>query len=182
MQTRRETKGVVVSRALYVSIGLALLVIPITCLFTTTQTTSLAWPASTIRVHSSHGGRKTMEERHLPIKTAVENRTAAACCVGFSNFWRQTEANFTICSRPDRHPSFISKSGSAYWDFEDHVVRFSNHWTGQNGINRIVDCYWSIDMKQDEKKQFLCGKCRYADFVLRKKTTTRTNQKPYIFG
>jgi hypothetical protein len=124
-----------------------------------------------------------MEERHLPIKTTtVENRTAAAAChVSFGNFWRKTEANFTTCERPDGHPSFISKSGSAYWDGEDYVVRFSNHWTGQNGINRIVDCYWTIDMKQDEKKQFLCGKCHYTDFRTRKKIKTRMNQKPLGF-
>jgi hypothetical protein len=184
MQASRRVKNglvlVLLSRAFYVylSIGLVLLVlVHSSCSFTTKETRSLRWhglstttTTTSVPRYSSFllSGRKTMEERHLLLstKTSVENRTAA-CHVDFGNFWKNTNANFTKCEKPkDTPPTFISKSGSVYWDGEDHVVRFSNHWTGQNGINRIVDCYWSIDVLQDEKKQYLCGKCHYVDFLL----------------
>lgn len=88
------------------------------------------------------------------------------CLVDFGNFWRKTRANFTFCEAPlDRQPDFKSKGskGSKYWDNGDHIVRYSNHWSGQHGVGRIVDCEWEIDMPH-EKKAFIAGKCKYVDF------------------
>ncbi len=87
------------------------------------------------------------------------------CLVDFGNFWRKTRANFTACETPDRSPDFKSKGsgGSKYWDMGDHVVRYSNHWSGQHGIGRIVDCEWTIDVSHN-KKEYTTGLCRYEDF------------------
>jgi hypothetical protein len=123
-------------------------------------------------------GRKTMEERNLTTATTCQN--SRVCLVDFGNFWRKTHANFTACERPSHEPSFTSKSGSAYWDFGDEVIRYSNHWTGQHGVSKIVDCYWTINVEH-EKKEFICGKCQYIDFLSRKKQNTRSNTKPKGF-
>ena len=86
--------------------------------------------------------------------------------VDFGNFWRKTRANFTACETPDRSPDFKSKGsgGSKYWDMGDHVIRHSNHWSGQHGIGRIVDCEWTIDIIHS-KKEYASGLCRYGDFI-----------------
>jgi hypothetical protein len=86
--------------------------------------------------------------------------------IDFSNFWRKTRANFTACETPSRSPNFKSKGsgGSKYWDMGDHVIRHSNHWSGQHGIGRIVDCEWTIDVEHT-KRSFVTGMCRYQDFV-----------------
>jgi len=88
------------------------------------------------------------------------------CLVDFGNFWRKTRANYTACDAPDRKPDFKSKGsgGSTYWDMGDYVIRYSNHWTGQNGIGRIVDCEWEIDIIHI-KKEYATGMCRYVDFT-----------------
>lgn len=90
----------------------------------------------------------------------------APCLVDFGNFWRKTRANYTACEKPDRHPDFKSKGsgGSKYWDMGDYVIRYSNHWSGQHGIGRIVDCEWAIDVNHD-KKEYVTGMCRYEDFI-----------------
>mmetsp|Transcript_13824 Transcript_13824/g.22903 ORF Transcript_13824/g.22903 Transcript_13824/m.22903 type:complete len:180 (+) Transcript_13824:102-641(+) len=89
------------------------------------------------------------------------------CLVDFGNFWRKTQANFTSCDDgvPDRSPDFKSKGskGSKYWDMGDHVIRYSNHWSGQHGIGRIVDCEWTIDSTHI-KKAYSTGMCKYIDF------------------
>ena len=117
-----------------------------------------------------------MEERHYLTTTPSSDNTTTL--VDFGNFWRKTEANFTACERPDTSPCFQSKSGSAYWDMQTHVIRFSNHWTSQHGIDRIVDCYWTIDITQEQKKQYVCGKCMYRDFSSKRKLKKRSNHKP----
>lgn len=117
-------------------------------------------------------GRKTMEERNLTTATA----TPPDCLVDFGNFWRKTHANFTACDRPLDPPTFTSKSGSVYWDLGHSVVRYSNHWTGQHGITKIVDCYWTLDAEHD-RKEFVCGRCQYIDFIPRKKIKKPSNNK-----
>lgn len=124
-------------------------------------------------------GRKTMEERNLTTATTCQD-DREQCLVDFGNFWRKTQANFTACERPLHEPSFTSKSGSAYWDLGNEVVRYANHWTGQHGVSKIVDCYWTINIEHD-KKEFVCGQCQYIDFFARKKQKTRSNAKPKGF-
>eukprot|EP00547_Thalassionema_nitzschioides_P016235 CAMPEP_0194246872 /NCGR_PEP_ID=MMETSP0158-20130606/15698_1 /TAXON_ID=33649 /ORGANISM="Thalassionema nitzschioides, Strain L26-B" /LENGTH=178 /DNA_ID=CAMNT_0038982873 /DNA_START=256 /DNA_END=789 /DNA_ORIENTATION=+ len=87
--------------------------------------------------------------------------------IDFGNFWRKTTANFTVCDEPaDRGPDFKSKGskGSKYWDMGTYVVRTSNHWSGQHGVGRIVDCTWTIDIVVHDKKQFVTGRCEFKDF------------------
>jgi hypothetical protein len=86
--------------------------------------------------------------------------------IDFSNFWRKTRANYTACETPSRRPDFKSRGsgGSKYWDMGDHVIRHSNHWTGQHGVGRIVDCEWSINIEYT-KRSFVTGMCHYQDFV-----------------
>ena len=154
--------------------------IQITCCFITTGTPFLPLQTYTSKVQSTtlFVDRKTIAERNLTM-SSHENHTGL---VDFGNFWRKTQANFTSCERPSHDPLFVSKSGSAYWDLGNEVVRLSNHWTGQNGISKIVDCYWTIDIEHDNK-EFVCGRCQYVDFIPRKKIKKPSNnKKPKGFG
>jgi len=74
---------------------------------------------------------------------------------GWWNFYKATVANFTVCKIPDEKPHFVSKSGSAYWDLGDRVVRWSDHW----GV--CASCYWQL---WGESETALCGECSYGDF------------------
>lgn len=78
----------------------------------------------------------------------------------FENFYRATEANFTLCEIPDRDPDFYSFSGSTYWCVGDGVVRWSNHWG-----RRISSCSWYIDDKECGLQHSVCGFCKYEDFM-----------------
>ena len=96
--------------------------------------------------------------------------------VNFRNFWIRTRANFTTCDPPDREPDFVSRSGSAYWDEGDGITRTSDHWTGQHGVRRIVDCYWQLD-RSHEFEETATGRCDYTDFVQIKKKGRKTLQE-----
>lgn len=158
---------------------LLLLFIRTICSFTTTISSNSQGSHAFSSRTRLFVGRKTMKERCLDIQTSPDNRT---CLVDFGNFWRKTHANFTACERPTHSPSFTSKSGSSYWDLGDSVVRFSNHWAGQHGISKIVDCYWTIDIEHD-KKEFVCGRCQYVDFLPKRKVKKPSNnKKPRGFG
>ena len=126
------------------------------------------------------------------ISATVTARTSAVAAptvaksITFRNFWVKTKASFTPCSVPSRPPDFESQSGSRYWDNVDHVVRLSDHWTGMNGVDKIVDCRWrlqnecpsdvsTVSSKKNSRGEsrtvqsvpfgFHCGMCRYKDFV-----------------
>jgi len=77
----------------------------------------------------------------------------------FTNFFYATEAYWFRCELPDRHPDYVSFSGSAYWDCGDRVIRFSDHW----GI--VKTCTWYLNNKSFEKVGSLCGDCFYGDFT-----------------
>ena len=77
----------------------------------------------------------------------------------FENFHRSTFADFKFCERPKRSPDFYSFSGSTYWDFGDHVVRWSNHW-GRD----IRSCCWYLDGKGYSSSESVAGMCFYSDF------------------
>lgn len=96
---------------------------------------------------------------------STSSQSQIVSMIDFGNFWRKTAANFTLCDEPDRTPDFKSKGsrGSKYWDMDTHVVRKSDHWSGQHGIGRIVDCTWTIDVVHN-KKEFVTGMCKYKDF------------------
>ena len=105
-----------------------------------------------------------VDENELPLVATnladtnhTDDFTDDRCLVDFGNFWRKTRANFTTCELPDRSPDFKSKGsgGSKYWDMGDHVVRHANHWSGQHGIGRIVDCEWTLDMSHRRKNMLL---------------------------
>jgi len=60
--------------------------------------------------------------------------------ITFGNFFNETKATFTRCSRPAREPDYQSASGSRYWYEHDAVVRESDHWGGG-----IASCDWYIE-------------------------------------
>lgn len=99
----------------------------------------------------------------------------SATRVNFDNFWIETFANFTACDDPpDRDPDFVSRSGSKYWNVDDAaVIRQSDHWTGQHGCRRIVDCLWWIDREFDFEET-VTGKCDFENFAKKKRKGRRT--------
>jgi hypothetical protein len=120
-------------------------------------------------------GRKTLQERGVVVREKQEKKELVKIKIDFDNFWRSTQAHYVAHDYPtDREPDFKSKSGSAYWDDGDGVIRLSDHWTGQFGVTRIVDCRWTIDVPQTQVKQPVSGKCLYEDFVKRKRKPTKT--------
>lgn len=74
----------------------------------------------------------------------------------FRNFFVSTVANFVVCEKPERNPDYISKSGSAYWDEGEKVIRWGDHW------GPVGSCYWQL--WGDDYEQ--CGECDYKDFRL----------------
>lgn len=115
-------------------------------------------------------GRKTLRERGVEIKQKKEKVELVKINVTFANFWRSTEAHFEACNGvPDREPDFQSKSGSRYWDEGSSVIRLSDHWSGQQGITKIVDCRWTID-KQLKNREPVSAQCMYDNFVKRNKS------------
>jgi hypothetical protein len=96
--------------------------------------------------------------------------------VNFNNFWMTTRANFTVCVTPQRPPDFTSRGGSRYWDEGDHVIRQADHWSGQQGCDRIVDCFWYIDQKHDFE-ELLTGNCAYTNFIQKKQKGRKTMQQ-----
>lgn len=126
-------------------------------------------------------GRKSRLERGIEYQTReqveqlkAEKNYIKGKNVDFDNFWRSTVADFVECARPSREPDYVSKSGSLYWDDGDGVIRLSNHWTGQLGVTKIVNCYWKIQSSAPQRRNFkskpenLIGKCNYKDFAIRK--------------
>jgi hypothetical protein len=91
---------------------------------------------------------------------------------GFYCFSKSSSANFTACITPTWSPDLVSSGQSQYWDEGDHVIRYSHHWSGQNGIDLIKDSFWSIDASH-EPLHFVAGKCNYADFAPRRKKRKR---------
>jgi hypothetical protein len=97
--------------------------------------------------------------------------------VDFKNFWQKTRGHFTPCVRPlGRSPDFKSKN-SWYWDVDDeYVIRSSDHWS--NACGNIKDCFWTFDEEafranSKTKKQWLTGKCNYADLERGKKSSMK---------
>lgn len=74
----------------------------------------------------------------------------------FGNFYRATVGNFTVCSIPAEPPHFVSNSGSAYWDKDDRVIRWSDHW------GEVASCRWQL--WHFDSEHGLCGECLYEDF------------------
>lgn len=110
-------------------------------------------------------GRKTMNQRGISLQQKQKDPTTelVQSNIDFGNFWRNTKADFTMCDTPDQEPNYTSKSGSMYWDQGDAVVRSSDHWTGQHGVSKIVDCHWTLD-QEILKYQTVTAKCTYEDF------------------
>jgi hypothetical protein len=113
-------------------------------------------------------GRKTLKQRGIILREKQVKVELVKVKMSFDNFWRCTQATFTACPRPERDPDYRSRSNSSYWDIGIGVVRASDHWTGQLGVTRIVDCYWSIDQDQVIKDEIV-GMCLYDDFIKRKR-------------
>ena len=98
--------------------------------------------------------------------------------IDFSNFWLRSVANFTACERPARDPDYTSWSGSLYWNQGDHLVRLSDHWTGQFGVGPIRECRWYL--LQDERmlpNVNVVAKCNYCDFQMIKKSSMKKRKK-----
>lgn len=98
--------------------------------------------------------------------------------IDFRNFWLRSIANFTVCERPDRDPDHESWSGSIYWDMGDHVVRYSDHWTGQFGVGAIRECKWYLaDFDRPVENLDVAAKCDYSDFLMIRKKTMKKRKK-----
>ena len=99
--------------------------------------------------------------------TATATATASTDTreITFSNFWIATDANWTLCEAPNEaiSPNFTSKSGSSYYDLGHGIVRTSDHWTGQHGVYRIVDCQWRLN-QEHIKGQNVSAYCSYEGF------------------
>lgn len=67
------------------------------------------------------------------------------------NYYYKTQATWKECIIPDRHPDYISESGSQYWYSSDGVTRFSDHW------GSVSTCKWTCSEE--------CGFCNYSDFI-----------------
>lgn len=106
----------------------------------------------------------------------VAERCSLVACLSLSPqfycFSKATIANFTYCEKPSRPPDMVSMGQSEYWDEGDSVIRYSHHWTGQNGVDTIKDSFWSLSVVH-EHHEFVAGVCRYADFVRIKKKKQR---------
>ena len=98
--------------------------------------------------------------------------------IDFSNFWLRSVANFTSCERPTREPDFVSWSGSLYWNQGDHVVRLSDHWTGQFGVGPIRECQWYLlhDWRLLPNVEVV-AQCNYCDFQMIKKKSMKKRNK-----
>ena len=103
------------------------------------------------------------------------NHTAATC--GWNNFYVRSIADFTACERPDRPPDLRSGSGSSYWDMGDHVVRYSDHWSGQFKVGWIKECRWHLDIERPIPNLNVAARCDYSDFVMLEKKSMKKRQK-----
>lgn len=93
----------------------------------------------------------------------VARRYAKTC--NEENFFLATEADFEQCQKPNHEPDYVSDSGSAYWYFEDGVVRQSDHWG-----HRIASCSWLLDGSEYGmcgNGARLCGFCEWRAFTKR---------------
>lgn len=98
--------------------------------------------------------------------------------IDFSNFWLRSIANFTLCERPTREPDYISWSGSIYWNQGDHLVRLSDHWTGQFGVGPIRECKWYLLQDQRQLPNIeVVAKCDYSEFQMLKKKSMKKRKK-----
>lgn len=114
-----------------------------------------------------------------PIRKACDPGTLSLTthyAVNFNNFWMATTANFTVCDEPDRPHDFESRSGSKYWNGGDRVIRKSDHWSGQHGCYRIVDCMWYIN-QEHAFEETLTGECDFSDFETKKRKGRKTLQQ-----
>jgi hypothetical protein len=99
--------------------------------------------------------------------SSSSNETTSLYPIGFMNFWQKTQANYTICEKPDRPADFTSRGrcrASKYWDYGHYVVRYSDHWSGQHGVGHVRDCFWTIDVLQQSNRHYIAGMCYYKDF------------------
>ena len=122
--------------------------------------------------------------RHSLTNTFMGRRTFGApkivedANIDFTNFWRRSIANFTLCEKPEGDPDFESYGGSIYWDQGDHVCRYSDHWTGQHGVTFIKECKWYLeDFEQPIPNMCVAAKCNYDDFLMIKKKTMKKRNK-----
>ena len=97
--------------------------------------------------------------------------------IDFRNFWLRSIANFTVCERPTRTPDYESWSGSLYWDEGDHVVRLSDHWTGQFGVGSIRECKWYLTEDRPLPNMDVTARCDYDEFRMIKKKTMKKRKK-----
>ena len=103
--------------------------------------------------------------------------SAAAATCGWHNFYLRSVANWTSCDRPDRKPDLRSGSGSSYWDMGDHVVRYSDHWSGQFMVGSIKECRWYLNVERPIPNLNVAARCDYADFLMLEKKSMKKRQK-----
>jgi len=105
--------------------------------------------------------------------------------IDFDNFYQHTRAHYVKAdSPPVTPPKFTSPSGSQYWEGPNGVYRCSDHWS--NTCGRIATCWWTYAPESEVRRRTpwgvpqerLTGYCRYADFRLR----LRSSSRPFLPG
>lgn len=79
-----------------------------------------------------------------------------------NNYQISTFGIFEKCNIPVEKPHYISKSGSAYWVFDDYMVRDSDHW------GEVSSCYWILQNGEH------VGMIKYSDMKKIQLYTTST--------
>jgi hypothetical protein len=132
----------------------------------------LAVPSTSTRnveITTLHMGRRSFAARPAVVANAT---------IDFRNFWLRSIGNFTVCEPPERYPDHESWSGSLYWDEGDHVVRLSDHWTGQFGVGPIKECRWYlVDSERTLPNVNVVARCSYEDLLMIRKKTMKKRKK-----
>jgi hypothetical protein len=119
-------------------------------------------------LHTHYMGRRSFGARPTILVDAK---------IDFTNFWLRSIANFTACERPTRDPDYVSWSGSLYWNQGDHLVRLSDHWTGQFGVGPIRECRWYLQQERKLPNVNVVAKCDYCKFQMIKKSSMKKRKK-----
>jgi hypothetical protein len=138
------------------------------------STCFLAVPVATTRNVESTTSMLHMGRRSFASHPAV----IANATIDFRNFWLRSIGNFTVCEPPERYPDHESCSGSLYWDEGDHIVRLSDHWTGQFGVGPIKECRWYLtDSERILPNVNVVARCNYEDLLMIRKKTMKKRKK-----
>ncbi|MHC1623308.1 MAG: hypothetical protein ACXQTR_01805 [Candidatus Methanospirareceae archaeon] len=69
------------------------------------------------------------------------------------NYFYSTIATFVPCQKPSDPPTYVSESGSTYWQSDEGLTRYSDHWG-----SGVSTCDWF--MGGDERTDCVTGEWR----------------------